>query len=91
MAVKRTVIGSLMKSKDEKKSDYIQIDKRLTSPIVLQPGQTISFESKAFKLKSLQAAGASGKLTGELLEKLLEQANKMPDFVRGELVLLSDK
>ena len=88
---KSRTVGSLIKSKDPLKPNYIQIDKRLEQPLVLQAGQTIRMESKQFKLKSLDEAEKNGKLSGEILEKLRERANNMPDFVIAELVILEEK
>ena len=86
----RLVLGQVYKSKDASKSDYIQIDKNLKEPVVLKPGQYIQVESKAYKLASIQRALENGKLSEENANKARERAEKMPDFVRGELVLLSD-
>jgi hypothetical protein len=85
---KRTTIGSVIKSKDPTKANYIQIDKRLTAPVVLQAGQTVQVQSKKFQLESLDRAEVEGKLSGEMLANLRERANNIPDFVLGELVLL---
>jgi hypothetical protein len=90
MAKKRMNIGSIVKSKDPTKSNYLQIRKDLKEPIVLTAGQYLQVESKAFQLASIERAAAAGKLSGEALQGAKERANKIPDFVLGEVVLVSD-
>jgi hypothetical protein len=90
MAKRRLNIGNVYKSKDPSKADYIQINKALKEAIVLQPGQYISVESKAYQKASLERAVADGKLSEENAEKARARIEKIPDFVRGELILLSE-
>lgn len=90
MAKKRLTIGSVVKSKDPLKSNYIQVRKDLKEPIVLQAGQYIQVESKKFQQDSLERAAQEGKLSGEVLQKARERINKIPDFVIAELILITD-
>lgn len=87
---KRTSLGQVYKSQDPNKSNYIQINKKLEGPVTLNPGQYISVESKAYQLKSLQSAVEKGLLSEENAEKARDRINKIPDFVLGELILLSE-
>lgn len=89
MASKRLTIGSVVKSKDPSKSNYVQIRKDLKEPVVLNAGQYLQVESKAFQLASLKRAVDAGKLTGENASKAEERINKIPDYVLGELILVT--
>lgn len=81
---KRVVVGSVCKSKDSGKPDYIKIRDDMT----LRKGQTLRLESKKFQLDSLQSAVSSGKLSGDLSEKIKERIEKIPDWVRFEIISL---
>ena len=80
---KRVVVGSVCKSKDSGKPDYIKIREDMT----LRKGQTLRLESKKFQLDSLQSAVGSGKISPDLSEKIKERIEKIPDFVRFEVIL----
>lgn len=86
MAKKRTVVGSVLKSNDPLKPNYIKFSDRLEGAVSFTAGQCVSVESKAFQLASLERAVAANKLSGENAEKARERINKMPDFVLGDLV-----
>lgn len=85
----RRTIGSILKpsaetlAKNPKAGRYIKINE----DVVLSKGTIINLESKQSKIESLQAALASGKLSEEYVEKLIAQAEKMPDFVAFDLVV----
>ena len=81
---KRSVVGSVCKSKDAGKPDYIKIRDDLR----LRKGQILRLESKKFQLDSLQGAVSEGKLSGDLAEKIKERIEKIPDWVRFEIVAL---
>lgn len=81
----RVVVGSVIKSKDKNKPDYI----KFRTNVSFKEGDTISLETKAFKLHSLEQAVQSGKLSEESASKIRASIEKMPDFVRGELVKLT--
>lgn len=50
----------------------------------------VRVESKKFQLDSLDRAIAAGKLKeGEMVDQIRERINAIPDFVLGELVVLS--
>ena len=81
---KRIKIGSILKSKDTTQPDYIKIDQDIT----LKKGESLSLESKKSKLASLEKNVENGKLSGDLADKIRDQIEKMPDFVRFEIVKL---
>lgn len=85
---KRTVVGSILKSKDDTKPNYLKVNLYKQEEIVLKNGQSLQVLSKNFKLKDLQRLRQEGKLDDATLDKMEEQANKMPDFVMAEVVLL---
>lgn len=84
---KRKVIGSVLKSKDRSKGDYIKIKE----DVVLKAGQTLFLESKKQQLENLDSAEASGKLSGDLVDKIRERLEKIPEFVRFEIVMVESQ
>ena len=82
--IKRRVIGSVCKSKDSGKPDYIKI----REDIVLKKNQSLRLESKKFQLESLESASSQGKVSPELTEKIRDRIDKIPDWVRFEIVAL---
>jgi len=87
---KRTNIGSVIKSQDPTRSNYIKLNLRNTGgTITLTDGQTLSVESKAYQLKSLESAVSSGKLSEENASKARERIEKIPEFVLGEIILVN--
>lgn len=79
---KRTVIGSVVKNKEAGKPDYIKVN----GAHVLKDGQFLNLETKAAQLASLDEAVKAGKLSGEVAESARERINKIPDFVRFQIV-----
>lgn len=79
---KRSVVGSVCKSKESGKPDYIKVRDDLS----LRKGQILRLESKKYQLDSLQNAVSAGKLSSELGEKIRERIEKIPDWVRFEIV-----
>jgi|LakMenE18May11ns_1017448.scaffolds.fasta_scaffold9959583_12 hypothetical protein len=84
--LKREVVGSFLKSKDDSKPPYLKFRTALT----LKEGEVIRVENKKFQLQSLETAINAGKLNGEIAEKAKERINKIPDFVIAELVVLKN-
>lgn len=82
MSYSRKVIGQILKSKNVGETDYIKIDEDIS----LKKGDFLSLENKASKLASIQKGVESGKLSAEVAEKLTEQANRQPEFVRFSIV-----
>jgi len=84
--LKRKVIGSVVKGR-EGKNDYIKV----RGTHVLKDGQFLNLESKATQLKKLDEAVAANKLSADLAETIKTRVNKIPDFVRFEVVTLEEE
>lgn len=84
--LRREKVGQVMKSKDNNKPDYIKFEKDVS----VKAGDIIRLETKKFQLESLASAVQAGKLSGEQAEKAKERIEKIPDFVRGELIVLRE-
>lgn len=85
--LKRVVIGSVLKGNGEdlsKPTMYIKIKKDVS----FNEGQTISVETKKYRLASLENAVANGKLSEEKADEIRASIEKTPDFVVGDLVQL---
>lgn len=82
--LKREVVGSFLKSKDDNKPPYL----KFRSAITLKEGDIIRVENKKYQLQSLEGAVNAGKLNGEIAEKARERIEKIPEFVIAELVVL---
>lgn len=79
----RTVIGSICKSKDAAKPDYIKINEDVS----LKKGDFLNLESKAYKLKNLDEAVSAGRLQADAAERIrknIEEFHK--DWVRFDIV-----
>ena len=79
---KRAVVGSVVKSKEAGKPDYIKVN----GNHVLKDGQYLNLESKQFQLSSLEEAVKNGKLSGDAAQAARERINKIPEFVRFQIV-----
>jgi hypothetical protein len=86
----RKKLGQVYKSKDTTKSNYIKVDLQDKGAVTLKHGQYIQVESKAYQLASIARAVEAGKLSEEQGEQAAARANKMPDFVLGELILITE-
>ena len=82
MAYVRKTIGSILKSKNEGETDYIKI----SEDIVLKKGDTLSLESMKSQLASLERAVENGKLSQEVSDKMRVNIEKMPSFIRFNIV-----
>ena len=82
MAYKRTVVGDVLKSKIEGETDYI----KMKEDVSFKKGDTLSLESKKSQLASLEKNVSLGKLSGDLADKIRANIEKMPDFVRFQIV-----
>lgn len=96
MAYKRQTVGSFCKPKkltnEEVESGKIQQPPyiKIKQDITLKAGTFLRVENKQFQLASLQKAIESGKLTGDTATKMLERANEMPEWLLGEVIILSN-
>ncbi len=98
MAKKKLVLGSVLKTKEAGKPDYIKLDayhanvlaKALAS---LPAGGSLmlNLESKAAQLKNLEEGVSSGRLKAESADKMRPFIEKIPDFVRFQVTMLVDK
>jgi len=82
---KRFVVGSVCKAKDAGKPDYI----KMGADINLKKGDILNLESAKAQLESLEASMANGKLSAELGAKIKERLEKIPSFVRFQIVKIS--
>lgn len=78
----RRQIGSVIKAKEAGKSDYIKI----RDDVSLKKGDTLQLESAQSQLASLEKAVSEGKLSEEIAQKVRERVQKIPDFVRFEII-----
>ena len=74
----RREVGKILKGKDGK-PDYVELKEDVSKGFY-------SLESKASQLKSLEQAVEDGKISEEVAEKKRENINKMPDFIRFNIV-----
>lgn len=74
-------IGSVVKSKDPTKGDYIKINEDVT----LRKGDILNLESKKAVQDRLESLKAAGRLKPESEEKLQKYINNWKDFVRFEV------
>lgn len=81
---KRRNVGSVIKSSDPDKSNYIKVNEDIN----LRKGQFLSVESKKFQLSSLEKAIKAGKLSEEAGLKARARIEKIPDFVLGDIILV---
>lgn len=78
---KRKIVGQILKGK-EGKGDYIKIDQTVT----LNAGEYLELESSSSIRKRAEELLASGKIEEEFADKLREQADKIPSFVRFRII-----
>ena len=83
---KRRIIGSVVKDKNGG-SDYIKI----SQDVLLKQGQSLRLESAKFQRENLEKALLEGKLSPELGDEIVEKINKIPTFVRFQIILLEPK
>jgi hypothetical protein len=92
MAKKRIVYGSVLKSTKEGSTDYIKLRKDTADTLLTalkganEKGLALSLESKTHRIESLNKAVDDGKVTVEKAEEIRGYIDKMPDFVRFEIV-----
>lgn len=80
---KRRVIGSVIKPREtDTGGDYIKI----REDVVLKKNQILRLESKAGQLENLKRVVAEGKISSELGKQIEERLNKIPAFVRFEII-----
>lgn len=87
---KTTSVGSILKSKDESKPNYLKVNLKDKGTITLKHGQYLQVLSKTAKLKDIARLRREEKLSEDQLNKMEEYANKMPDFVLAEVMLVEN-
>ena len=91
----RYSVGSICKSQDKTKPDYLKLRggdsaaklAEALSKADSKKGISLSLESKERQLKQLDESVSAGKLSEELAVKIKERIEKIPDYVRFEVVL----
>lgn len=85
----RVIIGSVLKGEGDnpnKPTMYVKFKQDVT----FSAGQTVSIETKKFRLASLAAAVEAGRLSEDRADEIRAGIEKTPDFVVGDLVQLVD-
>jgi hypothetical protein len=92
---KRNTVGSVMKGREAGDSDYVKLRGDMKDVLLqaiakmdAQKGLALNLESKKSRLEGLEEAVRNSKMSAENAEKARERINKMPDFVRFEIVLV---
>ena len=95
--LKRRTIGSVIKSKVAGEQDYIKLRGDTSQDLIKalsladpKKGLSLRLESKASQLSSLEGAVTAGKLSEDVAETIRERIGKIPDYVRFEIILLSE-
>lgn len=84
---KRTIVGSVCKGKKNEETgviapDYIQV----SNDVTLKRGDFLNLESKKMQQENLDSAVKAGRLGGDAQTAIQERIDKIPDFVRFQIV-----
>lgn len=82
---RRLTVGSIIKGQIKdgvKQQDYI----KMSYDINLKKGEYLQLKSKEQQLQDLDEGVNAGRLSEESADKIRERVQKIPDFVRFELV-----
>lgn len=82
---KRTNVGSVCKDSKDKTKSYIKFSR----DVEFKKGDIINLESADEQMASLQEAVVGGKISEDFAQKIKERIEKIPDWVRFELVHIS--
>lgn len=82
---KRRVVGSICKAKDGGRK-YIKVSEDFS----MSKGQFINIVSKSDRLELAERLLSEGKISEEIAQKMVERANKIPDFVLAELEITQE-
>jgi hypothetical protein len=92
---KRVTVGSICKAKEDNRPDYFKVrgDTREQFAQALlrmdpEKGGSLKLESRKYQLANLELAVKDGKLSGEVATKVKERIEKIPEYVRCEVILL---
>lgn len=84
----RRNLGTIYTSKIEGQSDYLQFKLPEGESVTFYNGDKLQVETKSYRLNNIKNSLREGRLAPEVADKLLQNAEKMPDFVRAEIVQL---
>lgn len=87
MAWKRTVVANVCKDPKDDKKSYIKFKQDVT----FKAGDTLNLESAKEQMKNLETAIAEGKVSEDFGEKLKERIERIPDWIRFEVIRLERK
>ena len=97
MANKRTTVGAVLKSQSEGDTDYIKIsgytkDKLMDalSKVPSNGGLILKLESSSSLRKKAQELLKLEKISSAAAEAMTQRADKIPSFVRFEIVLVEE-
>lgn len=95
--LKRLTVGSICKGKDETRKDYLKLRGDTIPDLVKalqnaspEKGLSLILESKQFQIASINSAMEAGKLSEEVGNKMIANAEKTPDYVRFSAILLTE-
>lgn len=95
---KRQTVGSILKAKEAGKPDYLRLRGDMKETLLaavagmdVTKGLSLKLESKKAQLESAEGAIAAGKLSADVGAKVKERIEKIPDYVRFEVVLLQEE
>lgn len=94
---KRVVVGSILKSKEDGKPDYLKFNlvtkdgntKVPGGTLTIKDGQTLTVETRAYQLQNLERSLQDNKITEEFYNKQKENMERT-NFVRADLVMYID-
>jgi len=82
----REKLGSVLKDKKDETKFYVKFNKNCS----FNEGDCVNLESKKQQLDSIDDAVSAGRLTDEtMVNEIKERINKIPDFVKFEIVKVS--
>jgi hypothetical protein len=94
---KRVTVGSICKAKEANRPDYLKVRgdtvEQFAKALLAADrtkGMSLKLESKSFQLQNLADAVSQNKLSADMATKVEERINKIPNYVRFEVILLEE-
>lgn len=84
----RRTVGTVYVSKIDGQSDYLQFKLPEGESLTFRNGDKLQVETKSYRLSNIKNSLREGRLSPEVADKLLQNTEKMPEFVRAEVVQL---
>lgn len=84
----RRNVGTIYRSKLDGQSDYLQFKLEDGETLTFNNGDKLQVETRDYRKKNIEKGLREGRLAPDLAEKLSANVNKMPEFVRAEVVQL---